>query len=53
MYLYLHPADHDNYKASQQYQLSQQRTDKWVDNPKDLKRRKEEERYRKFEKEEL
>ena len=29
------------------------RSDKWVDNPKDLKKRKEEERYKKFEKEEL
>jgi hypothetical protein len=33
------------------YQQSQQRTDKWTDNPKDLKKRKEEERFKKFEKE--
>ena len=35
------------------YQMSQQRTANWADNYKDLKKRKEEERFKKFEKEEL
>ena len=35
------------------YKQSQQRTSNWPDNYRDLKKRKEEERFRKFEKEEL
>ena len=33
--------------------MSQQRTSQWPDNYKDIKKRKEEERFRKFEKEEM
>lgn len=35
------------------FKMSQERTSQWNDNYKDLKKRKEEERFRKFEKEEL
>ena len=38
-------------RTKYQYQQSQLRTGLWKDNPKDLKKRKEEERYTKFEKE--
>ena len=35
------------------YNKSLERTSKWADNYRDLKKRKEEEKYKKFEKEEL
>ena len=52
-YADLYFVEAENNLAGYQHMESQKRTDKWVDNPKDLKKRKEEERFRKFEKEEL
>lgn len=41
------------HREAELYQMSQQRTSQWPDNYKDIKKRKEEERFRKFEKEEM
>ena len=53
LYHSYYPADSEENRATYLYQESQKRTDQWGDNLKDLKKRKEEERYKKFEKEEL
>jgi hypothetical protein len=53
LYARTNPADSEENRAAFLFQESQKRTDQWSDNLKDLKKRKEEERFKKFEKEEL
>jgi hypothetical protein len=53
LYARPHLADPTEQRQAQLHLASQQRTDNWTDNTKDLKKRKEQERFAKFEKEEL
>lgn len=50
---FIDPANPNESKEAELYKMSQERTSNWNDNYKDLKKRKEEERFKKFEKEEL